>query len=72
MAEHQEVEHCERERPEYRVITFFFFFFFFFKYCADVENCGSFRGFDFIYIYIYIDDNMICFNYYFQLKWYIF
>ena len=25
-----------------------------------------------IYIYIYIDDNMICFNYYFQLKWYIF
>ena len=22
-----------------------------FKYCADVENCGSFRGFGFIYIY---------------------
>ena len=27
-----------------------------FKYCADVENCGSFRGFGYIYIYIYIDD----------------
>ena len=26
-----------------------------FKYCADVENCESFRGFGFIYIYIYID-----------------
>ena len=25
-----------------------------FKYCADVENCESFKGFDFIYIYIYI------------------
>ena len=31
-----------------------------FKYCADVENCESFRGFGFyflffiIYIYIYI------------------
>ena len=24
-----------------------------FKYCADVKNCGSFRGFGFIYIYIY-------------------
>ena len=24
-----------------------------FKYCADIENCESFRGFDFIYIYIY-------------------
>ena len=22
-----------------------------FKYCADVENCESFRGFDYIYIY---------------------
>ena len=31
---------------------FFFGFFFFFKYCADVENCGSFRGFGYIYIYI--------------------
>ena len=35
------------------VLEFFFFFsFFFFKYCADVENCGSFRGFSFIYILI--------------------
>ena len=24
-----------------------------FKYCADVENCESFRGFSYIYIYIY-------------------
>ena len=23
-----------------------------FKYCADMENCGSFRGFGYIYIYI--------------------
>ena len=22
-----------------------------FKYCANVENCESFRGFNFIYIY---------------------
>ena len=34
---------------------FFWFMFFFFKYCADVENCGSFKSFGFIYIYIYID-----------------
>ena len=25
-----------------------------FKYCANMENCESFRGFDYIYIYIYI------------------
>ena len=25
-----------------------------FIYCAVVKNCGSFRGFGFIYIYIYI------------------
>jgi len=25
--------------------------FFFFLNCADVENCGSFKGFGFIYIY---------------------
>ena len=24
-----------------------------FKYCVDVENCKSFRGFSYIYIYIY-------------------
>ena len=23
-----------------------------FKYCADVKNCGSFRGFCFIYILV--------------------
>ena len=23
-----------------------------FKYCVDVENCESFRGFGYIYIYI--------------------
>ena len=34
------------------------------------KNCENFKSFG--YIYIYIDDNMICFNYYFQLKWYIF
>ena len=33
---------------------FFWFMFFFFKYCADVENCGSFKSFGYIYIYIYI------------------
>ena len=41
-----------------KVFFFSFFFFlvleFFFKYCADVENCGSFKSFDYIYIYIYI------------------
>ena len=26
-------------------------FFFFLKYCADVENCDSFKGFGFIYIF---------------------
>ena len=26
-----------------------------FKYCVDVENCESFRSFNYIYIYIYID-----------------
>ena len=25
-----------------------------FKYCDDVENCESFRDFDYIYIYIYL------------------
>ena len=29
-----------------------------FKYYAYVENCESFRGFSFIYIYIY-NDNFI-------------
>ena len=24
------------------------------KYCGDVKNCEGFRGFSFIYIYIYI------------------
>ena len=24
-----------------------------FKYCTDVENCNNFRGFGFIYRYIY-------------------
>ena len=24
-----------------------------FKYCVDVENCESFRSFNYIYIYIY-------------------
>ena len=33
-------------------MTFFFFgFIFYFKYYADVENCESFRGFGYIYIY---------------------
>ena len=26
-----------------------------FKYYADVKNCKSFKGFDFIYMYIYIN-----------------
>ena len=30
------------------------FLFLFFKYCADVEKCESFKGFDYIYIYILI------------------
>ena len=33
---------------------FFLRFFFFFLNCANVENCGSFRDFGYIYIYIYI------------------
>ena len=32
----------------------FFLFFFFNKYCVDMENRGSFKGFSYIYIYIYI------------------
>ena len=35
---------------------FSLFSFFFFLNNADVENCGSFKSFGFIYIYIYIDD----------------
>ena len=31
----------------------FFNVFFFFKYCAEVRNCGRFRDFGYIYIYIY-------------------
>ena len=27
-----------------------------FKYCDDVENYESFKSFDYIYIYIYIDE----------------
>ena len=27
-----------------------------FKYCANMENCVSFRGFGYIYIYIYRND----------------
>ena len=27
------------------------------KYCADVENCGSFKSFGFIYIYIDNNNN---------------
>ena len=34
-----------------KVFLFVFMFFFYFKYCADVENCENFRGFDYIYIY---------------------
>ena len=29
-----------------------FFYVFFLKYCADVENCESFKSFDFIYIWV--------------------
>ena len=29
-----------------------------FKYCANVENCESFRGFGYIYIYIYMGNDM--------------
>ena len=53
----------EKAKCIYRVwvlenpLCFFFFglCFFFFKYCADVENCGSFKSFGYIYIYIYIE-----------------
>ena len=41
---------------------FFIFFslcFFFLKYCTDVKNCGSFKGFGYIYIYIFIDKSTI-------------
>ena len=40
----------------------------FFKYCADVENCDASKGFDFIYIYIYIDENLLLKNLIFVLK----
>ena len=30
----------------------YFLYFLFFKYYADVENCGVYKGFGFIYIYI--------------------
>ena len=44
-------------RKVYRVFEKLYFdFMFFFKYYADVKNCGSFKSFGFIYIYIYIDD----------------
>ena len=51
-----------RETPNRSLSLFFFFLIIYimiilFKYCADVENCGSFRDFGFIYIYIYIYDN---------------
>ena len=35
------------EHREYRVISITFFFFF--KCCADMENCGSFKSFGYIY-----------------------
>ena len=37
-----------------------FFMFFFLKYCADVENCGIFKSFDYIYIYIYMGPVNVC------------
>ena len=30
-----------------------------FKYYVNMENCESFRGFDYIYIYIYIDEEQL-------------
>ena len=33
------------------------FYYYFFKYCANMENCGSFRGFGYIYI-----DNIFSFT----------
>ena len=35
------------------LLRFFFLFFVFFLICAEVKNCGSFKSFDYIYIYIY-------------------
>ena len=32
-----------------------------FKYCADRENCESFRNFGFIYIYIYNNNASVVF-----------
>ena len=67
-------DHCERELQSIRrqsivkgkgqsigllCIMYYVLFFFF----ANLENCENFKSFG--YIYIYIDDNMICFNYYF-------
>ena len=37
------------------VLSVFFFNQNFFFNNADVKNCGSFKGFGYIYIYIYID-----------------
>ena len=30
-----------------------------FKYCTNVENYESFKGFNYIYIYIYVDYSVI-------------
>ena len=61
-AEHHEVEHCERERPEYRVIMYYVLLLLFFLLTWKIVKTSKVLV---IYIYIYIDDNMICFNYYF-------
>ena len=44
----------EKEKAEHRVrVLEKFYYAFFFNICAGVENCGSFKSFGFIYIYIY-------------------
>ena len=53
----ERVAHREREGRASGVLERFYYVFFFFLNCADVENCGSFKSFGYIYIYIYIDNS---------------
>ena len=53
-AEHQEAEHCERERPEYQVIMFFFFFFLNIMLTWKILGVSEVSVlYKYIYIYIY-------------------
>ena len=46
----------EKSLSGFRKALFYFYVFFKKKYYIEMENCGSFKSFGFIYIYIYIDN----------------